>query len=59
MDHTDEQANAGANFDVLQRQYWERQLREFPELSTWTGDNRYNDRFTDLSLEAIERRKSR
>jgi uncharacterized protein (DUF885 family) len=44
--------------DALQREYWERQLREFPELSTWTGDNRYNDRLTDLSLEAIERRKT-
>ena len=44
------------DFDTLQREYWEWQLREYPELSTWTGDNRYNDRFTDLSLEAIERR---
>jgi uncharacterized protein (DUF885 family) len=58
MDHTEEQANASVELDALQREYWERQLREFPELSTWTGDNRYNDRLTDLSLEAIERRKT-
>jgi uncharacterized protein (DUF885 family) len=47
-----------AEFTELQKDYWEWQLREFPELSTWTGDNRYNDRFTDLSLEAIERRNA-
>jgi uncharacterized protein (DUF885 family) len=58
MHRAEEQTKASANLDVLQREYWERQLREFPELSTWTGDNRYNDRFTDLSLEAIERRKA-
>lgn len=42
----------------LERDYWEWQLREYPELSTWTGDNRYNDRFTDLSMDAIEKRKA-
>lgn len=45
-------------FDTLQREYWEWQLQEYPELSTWTGDNRYNDRFTDLSFEAIEGRNA-
>lgn len=44
------------DLNILQKDYWEWRLREFPELSTWTGDNRYNDRFTDLSPEAIERR---
>ena len=44
--------------NALQKEYWEWQLREYPELATWTGDNRYNDRFTDLSLEAIERRNN-
>lgn len=47
-----------ASFDALQKEYWEWQLREFPELSTWTGDNRYNDRFTDLSFDAIDRRSA-
>jgi uncharacterized protein (DUF885 family) len=36
---------------------WELGLREFPERSTYLGDSRYNDRLTDLSFEAIERRK--
>jgi uncharacterized protein (DUF885 family) len=58
MNNNEEQKKAAADLDALQREYWERQLREFPELSTWTGDNRYNDRFTDLSLDAIERRKN-
>lgn len=58
MERRQEQPNASAQLDALEREYWEWQLREFPELSTWTGDNRYNDRFTDLSLEAIERRKA-
>ena len=58
MDHGGKAASAGVNFDALQRDHWGRQLREFPELSTWTGDNRYNDRFTDLSLDAVERRKT-
>jgi uncharacterized protein (DUF885 family) len=58
MNRIEEQANGGMDLDTLQRQYWEWQLNEFPELSTWTGDNRYNDRFTDLSPEAVERRKT-
>ena len=58
MDRAGEQNKASAEFDALQREYWERQLNEYPELSTWTGDNRYNDRFTDLSLDAVDRRKT-
>jgi uncharacterized protein (DUF885 family) len=46
------------DFDALQREYWEWQLHEYPELATWTGDKRYNDRFTDLSLGAINRRNA-
>lgn len=44
--------------EAVVKKYWEWRLREFPEFSTWTGDNRYNHKFTDLSLEAIERRQS-
>ena len=58
MDCVDVEMIAGADFDALQKGYWEWLLREFPELSTWTGDNRYNDRFTDLSFEAIDRRNA-
>ncbi len=42
---------------ALLEQYWEWQLREFPEQATWLGDHRYNDRLTDLSHDAIERRR--
>ncbi|HVF90730.1 MAG TPA: DUF885 domain-containing protein [Blastocatellia bacterium] len=37
---------------------WEWRLREFPEAATYYGDRRYNDRLTDRSPEAIERRKA-
>ncbi len=38
--------------------YWQTSLSEFPESATWLGDNRYNDRLTDLSRAAITRRAS-
>jgi len=38
---------------------WEWGLKEFPENATYRGDPRYNDRLTDRSFEAIERRKRR
>ncbi len=38
---------------------WERGLAESPERSTYLGDRRYNDRWTDQSLEAIARREAR
>ena len=37
---------------------WQWSLREYPEAATLIGDNRYNDRLTDYSLDAIARRKS-
>jgi uncharacterized protein (DUF885 family) len=37
---------------------WQWGLREFPERATTQGDLRYNDRLTDYSVEAIERRKA-
>ena len=36
---------------------WDYGLKEFPEGATLIGDHRYDDRLTDLSPEAIERRK--
>src|SRR5882724_7961227 len=36
---------------------WEFGLKEFPENATLIGDHRYDDRLTDLSPTAIERRK--
>jgi uncharacterized protein (DUF885 family) len=56
MDEGKMETEPETDLRALQKEYWEWQLAEFPELSTWTGDNRYNDRFTDLSFEAIDRR---
>ncbi|UCD36765.1 MAG: DUF885 domain-containing protein [Fidelibacterota bacterium] len=36
---------------------WEWTLQEFPEYATYLGDDRYNDRLTDVSLAAVERRQ--
>lgn len=35
---------------------WEWSLENFPTYATFLGDTRFNDRFTDLSLDAIEAR---
>lgn len=37
---------------------WERSLRESPEGASYRGDKRYNDRWTDDSLAAIEAREA-
>jgi uncharacterized protein (DUF885 family) len=37
---------------------WQWRLEQFPEFATFLGDARYNDRLTDGSFEAIERRKA-
>lgn len=37
---------------------WERGLRERPEQATFHGDTRFDDRWSDLSLAAIERREA-
>jgi uncharacterized protein (DUF885 family) len=36
---------------------WQWRLQQFPESATMFGDNRYNDRVTDFSPEAIQLRK--
>jgi uncharacterized protein (DUF885 family) len=36
---------------------WQRSLRESPETATYNGDNRYNDRWSDRSLDAIARQE--
>jgi uncharacterized protein (DUF885 family) len=43
---------------ALFKEDWEWGLEQFPEAATFLGDNRYNDRLTDLSPEAIDRRKA-
>ena len=37
---------------------WEFRHREHPETATWQGDHRYDQKLTDLSPAAIERRKA-
>ncbi|MBC8647454.1 MAG: DUF885 domain-containing protein, partial [Thermoanaerobaculia bacterium] len=52
-------ADAGKPLRDFFEAEWEWGLEEFPERSTYLGDRRYNDRLTDISTEAIERRKAR
>jgi uncharacterized protein (DUF885 family) len=47
-----------AKLHALFDEEWEWTLREFPEFATNVGDNRYNDKLTDLSVLAMERRKA-
>lgn len=37
---------------------WEYDMREYPEGASYRGDARYNDRWTDQSLDAIARREA-
>jgi len=50
---------AAKNLERFFEEEWEWGLKEFPERATFLGDPRYNDRLTDLSLEAHERRNKR
>lgn len=51
-------ATRNSQLHALFAEEWERGLRENPENASYQGDNRYNDRWTDLSLEAIARREA-
>ncbi|MDQ3286755.1 MAG: DUF885 domain-containing protein [Pseudomonadota bacterium] len=48
---------ASAALHRLFEEEWERGLREYPEDASYHGDRRYNDRWTDLSLEAMKARQ--
>jgi prolyl oligopeptidase len=50
-------ADAERDFARLLDDAWEWQLRENPVFASRLGDRRYNDSWTDLTLEAIERRQ--
>lgn len=50
-------AREQAKFDRLLAEEWEYELRESPETATSIGDYRYNDRWSDLSLEHVEQQK--
>ncbi|MDP8985265.1 MAG: DUF885 domain-containing protein [Pseudomonadota bacterium] len=48
-------ADAKSMLEALYESEWQRWLREDPTLATAVGDPRYNDRWPDLSLPAIEK----
>ncbi len=47
-----------ARFRQLLDAAWDTRMREFPELATSLGDHRYDDRLTDASPEAVQRREA-
>jgi uncharacterized protein (DUF885 family) len=47
----------GEKLHAIFASQWEWALREFPEYATMLGDYRYNARLTEMSAEAIERRR--
>jgi uncharacterized protein (DUF885 family) len=48
----------GEKLHQLINEEWEWKLRDNPGLASEIGDRRYNDRWSDLSAEAIERRRA-
>ena len=48
--------DAADEFDALLDEAWEWRLENFPMFASQLGDRRYNDRWTDLSIGAIEAR---
>src|SRR5919107_5789428 len=52
-------APPAAALNQLFEDEWEWTMREAPTFASSLGDRRYNDRWTDLSLPAIERRQKR
>jgi uncharacterized protein (DUF885 family) len=52
------QNSADQRFAALIADHWEWTERNNPESATLRGDNRYNDRLTDQSPEAVQARKS-
>ena len=51
-------SDAARKLHALFDEDWQWNLQQYPESATLLGDNRYNDRVTDYSFDAIERRKA-
>lgn len=51
-------ADEGKRLHAFFAEEWERGLRESPESASFQGDDRFNDRWTDLGLAAIARREA-
>ncbi|MCP4299320.1 MAG: DUF885 domain-containing protein [Gammaproteobacteria bacterium] len=49
-------ADATTDFEVLLDEHWEWTLKSYPMFASSLGDYRYNDQWSDQSLDAIERR---
>ncbi len=49
-------SEAGRRLHALFQEEWEYTLREDPTFASFLGDRRYNDRWPDVSLAALERR---
>jgi uncharacterized protein (DUF885 family) len=52
-------ASPAAALQQLFEASWEQELRDDPLTATYLGDTRFNDRWTDMSLSALERRHAR
>ena len=50
------QSDAAADLHRLFEATWQKELVADPQMANYLGDNRYNDRWTDMSKEAITRR---
>ena len=53
-----ENAAQNAALHQLFEQEWQRGLSDYPENASFSGDTRYNDRWTDMSLAAIGAREA-
>lgn len=51
-------SDSATKLHALFSEDWQWGLEQYPENATLLGDNRYNDRLTDFSFEAIDRRKA-
>jgi prolyl oligopeptidase len=50
-------AGPSEDFAALLDEHWEWQLAQYPTFASSLGDHRYNDRWTDRSIDAIEERQ--
>jgi uncharacterized protein (DUF885 family) len=50
--------DAAKKLHALLAEDWQWRLEQYPEATTYLGDHRYDNRLTDLSFEAIEKRKA-
>ena len=59
MNQTQARIHAESEYQLLFKQYYEFRLRAYPEMATYDGDHRYDDRLTDLSHAAHQERATK